>query len=520
MPDLTPYEAALGRYSHGTQRRLQGWYNRTKNGFHTDLRGPVYHDLPRFRVMDRWWDILQTFDMHPDLYSFEREEALKLGPYSLQEPWDPDRKADAWRFFADDRSTNMSANEWRNSLAYLQALIPDASLVRAKFAELLSRTPKNTNSGLPTFSRDRGYLSQYQERFNEAMAGWGAEVYPFVAGWRGQPGYIYPRPWTKQRLLFMADRLEGWLGGQFVYPIIDTLKGQTFFSAWANQDTITAAVKRVLLNAQSLNVPVYSTDFSGFDASVPEIVLNDVFDVVASWFTATVGLGTVQDSFVHGGLLTPDGLLQGRRGGIPSGSVFTNVIGTFVNLLSAEYIARRLDVMRVDGEYLGDDALNVYGRDPGAERIQDAGGELNLSLNADKQFVSRTTAHFLQNVYILEDDELLYGGGVRPTSRALNGMLSYERARRPGEWNEYLALMRTVMQLENCKYHPAFPRFVEFVAEGDRRLLEIDVTEIARRAGGAKAIEESLGITSFRYTSQDVSGLSGFKTTEVLRQLR
>ena len=309
---------------------------------------------------------------------------------------------------------------------------------------------------------------------------------------------------------------------RYVYPIIDALKVKPEFVAWTDLDAVSTVVLSLLKAAGNSGVRVFSTDYSGYDQSIPEGLFEIAWNIIGDWFPETESrvLRILFDHYMTAGLLTPDGLWVGRSGGIASGIVFTGVAGTVINILIAFYISEVLGIQHLGGTYLGDDALNVWTDEVSEEEIQDVGAMLNVDLNASKQFVAEDAAHYLQNVYVLKRDTLQNDGGVRPTMRALNGILSYERQRRKDEWNDFMASMRTVMQLENCKHHPAFREFVNFIAQGDRRLLEIDVTKIASLAGGVGRIEQVLGVAAFRYTSQDVSSLANFATTQVLRQLR
>ena len=517
LETISDYSSSL---PSSTQRRLDGWRIRTVEGFDVDLRSQVYHDEPREEVVSRWGDILSGFDLGPVLEDFENSERDGIGPYSLQQPW-AERRERALNIMADrDWQPDWEALE--RAARRLETILPPRSLRPLAVDAALERLPKTTNMGLPWFTRDRTYLSSYRQRANRIIAGQDDTLYPFVLGWRGQPGGMHPKPWTKQRDLQMSEKAEGILGARYVYPIIDALKTKPEFVAWTDLDAVGTVVKSLLLTAGKAGVRVFSTDYSGYDQSIPVGLFEIAWNIIESWFPSTEArvLNILFDHYMTAGLLTPDGLWVGRSGGIASGIVFTGVAGTVINILIAFYISEVLGIRHLGGTYLGDDALNVWMDDVSEEEVQDVGATLNVDLNASKQFVAEDAAHYLQNVYVLSGDTLRNGGGVRPTMRALNGMLSYERRRRKDEWNDYMASMRAVMQLENCKHHPAFREFVKFVAQGDRRLLEMDVPQIAKLAGGVDRIEQVLGVAAFRYTSQNVSSLASFATTEVLRQLR
>jgi hypothetical protein len=318
----------------------------------------------------------------------------------------------------------------------------------------------------------------------------------------------------------MADKLDGILSAMYFHPALEALRTDPRFAAWSNTPRVEEVLLRILVIARASDVAVVSTDFSDFDTSVPMPILDVVFDAIRLWFTSTPGLDLLQDSFTSGGLLCPDGLYTGRLGAIPSGSGLTGFMGTMVNVFCAIYVAHRAGSSLLASTYLGDDAVNVYRPQIAEDRIQEYGSELNLDLNADKQYVAKTSAHYLQYVFELEGNRLMNGGGVRTFGRNLQGMLNYERRRRDDEWTPSMASIRTIMQLENSLHHPEFLWLVKFATQGDRRLLEMPVSRLVQEAGGTSKIIEVLGIASYRYGSRDVSGLEAFETVRVLNTLR
>ena len=513
------YEVDVAHFPAQARKSLTGWRSRTIEGFDLWLRSQVYFEYPFVDLFEMWQKYLDDTDLDPLLIELERKEFGKIGPLSIQEPWSER---------IDSVENAFSAKPFTGSLSILglvvdelRGLVPARSLTPLSITQTVERLPKRTNMGLPWFTRDRFYLGSYIDRAEAVLAGDSSiEIQPFVLGWRGQAGGLNPKPWSKQRDLQMADKLDGILGGRFVYPVLDFLRVRPEFAAWLNLDRVGEVVTGMLRDAHASGDTPISTDYSSFDQSRPPEVIEAIFAGYSTWFSDLRGLDLVVQSFLEGDLLTPDGIWTGREGGIPSGTVETNQYGTLDNFVSSRYIAKRLGVNLIAGTYLGDDAVNVYRPLPSLDEIEDVGRELNLDLNPTKQFVEDVAVHYLQNLYVLDGGELYQGGGIRSTIRALNGILNYERQRRKGEWNGFLASMRTIMQLENCKYHPAFRDFVTFVSRGDGRLIEYSAEDIARRAGGTSKIEESLGLTAFHHTSQDVSSLSSFATVQILNELR
>ena len=506
--------SVLDRLDEEPRRRVESWDSRTVRGFDIDLRSQIFHSESRESVVDRWSHILQVDDLDPLLAQFETSEKDKIGPYSLQDPWVERRKFA--EEFMNERVVDIQSDSFSRAVERLRSLLPARSVKTISLKESMDRIPRGTSSGLPWMTRDRGYLSWYLQHAQKGDVG----LFPFVAGWRGQPGGRENGEWVvKQRLVWISQRIEAICGGTFAHPLTEALKSLNQFAAYLNPEAVGARVSIII--RESRGRLLQSADFDSFDQSMPAEMIDAVSDVILSWLSDKAFFWDRYWEFVkEGGILTPDGVMSGRSGGIPSGVVTTSVLGSLCNLLSALYVSEVSGSKLVNGVYLGDDSVNDYDPALSSHEISEIVSGLNLTMNEDKQFTSVGAVHFLQNLYAEQAEGLFVDKGVRPTFRALNGILSYERPRSASEWTPWLASMRTIMQLENCKNHPKFHEFVKFVSEGDERLLSHDASEIATKAGGVHEVERKLNITSFRYTSQNVSSLSSFATVQVLRELR
>jgi hypothetical protein len=511
------YDDVVSSLDPGAQASVANWNRRTSDRVTEILRSSVYFNSAVMDVAEAWENRRQKIAQHPIVDQFERSESERYGPLSLQSDWD-ERKSDAE---SQIPSRQMSVNEaaYAAALDDVRRLLPTGSLEAISAEEARLRSPRDTNLGLPEFRRNDGDDGSYLQRAKDFVKGKGF-IYPDVAGWRGQAGGYFPEPWSRDRLLYMGDHAETYAGGRYMHPVVDALKLRGEFAAWLDLDRVSDAVLALLKRARRSRVKVYSTDFSSFDASCPERLILDIFDAIRGWIRKVDSdFDAVVEHFVRGFLLTPGGLLGPRSGGIPSGSVFTNLIGTLINYLCARYIVHRLGLSTSFGTYLGDDAVNVYEPEPALDEIEDVGTELNLDLNAEKQYVAEGSAHYLQNVYVLDGNQIYRGGGIRPTHRILNGILHYERRRSGGDWPPMMANIRTISQLENGKYNEAFRSLVSFTAEGDTRLFGFKATRAVRLAGGVKKVDSVLGTTAFRYTQRSSSGLSDFATVKVLESI-
>lgn len=104
----------------------------------------------------------------------------------------------------------------------------------------------------------------------------------------------------------------------------------------------------------------FSIDYSGFDASLNPQIIGIAFKILSKMLiltpVETKNWERVQTYFTTCPFLAPDGLVyKGRRGGVPSGSMFTQMIDTVCNALAIEYS------MLIEG--IDDFRYLVYGDD-------------------------------------------------------------------------------------------------------------------------------------------------------------
>jgi hypothetical protein len=490
--------------------RLELSLARTEVGFGEDLRTPFFNGKSRSEILNLLQDRI-GFTSFQELTGIDETEKAKVGPMSIMLPYS-ERKPDVMKYWKQRFNADYEVLE--KAAQKVSSLLPRRALSPASFDAAYDLMPRDTSLGLPWLTRDRRYASSYLDRARSLSSP--EEIYPCVLYWRGQSAGLNEIP--KQRVVWGFDHAETIFGATVLYPVLDALKRLNGFSAWLGDVFVDEAITRILRRSQGRRI--ISADYSGFDSSLHIELLNYVDLILGGWFdelgAARVQLlGQISNRVP---LVVPFSILNGRTGGMPSGSVLTNLRDTIANLLAGWYVAYHEGVEIEDYEVLGDDSVFLFSDDLPPETFSDVVSDLGLESNPAKQFVSDTGVHFLQRWHSLEYSNNGLKRGVRSPFRAISGMLSYERWRR--DWNKYLDSARWIMQVENTKNDPRFRTFVRFLFDGDRVLRSgIDPTTVFRKAGGADVIRSTLSIASFPFNVQNPEKIEAFETTQVLRSL-
>ena len=445
------YETVRAAIPDEARAGLDSWRHNTSEGNDQIIRSFAHENWGYDTVAEKYLDVSKGY--YQALDEVEDEEYTNIGPFSVRWPWE-DRKFGLNAFYAP-RVFSPQKDAYQQALRDVKSLVKPGSLHALTLDQSVQRMPRNKLSGLPWFTSDPEAIPRYVARARLVLSGAASEkfLWPPVAGWRGQPGGRTGRD-NKQRLVWMYDKLDVLLGLRYLHPILDALRGKPMFAAWNTLSVVDLAVTSMLKEAQRRRVPLYSTDFSGFDSSLPGQLIRDIIDIIVSWFPpqeeATIRF--LGENLITLGILTPDGVSPTRDGGMPSGTVFTNLIDSLVNMVCSRYTAVKLGVQHVGVTVLGDDAVNIYDPDPGLEKVTDAAMDLNLSQNPDKQHVSYDSVHYLQRVHTLEHTVDGIAVGVRSILRTVNGVINYERGRK-GVGLPF-AVSRNIMQWEKTNTNP------------------------------------------------------------------
>lgn len=495
-------------------KRLNGFMARTRAGVSVDFRSKIYEDQSREQVLQK----AMSFSIPTGVESFdavERTASEKFGPYSVRQPYE-DVSAKVYQYFKPKRF-DVDPDILDEAVHRVSLLLRPSSLHSIDLTAAFEQSAKDTNWGLPLFSSDKKTYLEYLRRIQIIKHnGWRIGGYlPCVLGVRSQPaGINEPSKW---RPLWMADHAIILAELAIQIPLLNALRRNDMFVAWTTPAEINLKVSQML---NSRPIPWISSDFSGYDASIPEEIVKAVFDLFRYWFSREdkLHITWIEDAFLNVSLYTPDGILSGRRGGVPSGLGMTNMVDTLGQMVVDEIVALITHTNR-DGIYLGDDGVKRFtgGEEVTPELYSKICEDMNLVVSPTKSLYSERDVDFLQRRHTLD---YVVGGlnvGFRSQIRTANSVISFETF---PDLTGYELSLRAIQQVEQCSDDPRFLELVNWLYEGDNFLHSRSPSAVLRKAGGVDAAEEALKIRSYPYNQRDLSELTNFRTVQAINSLK
>lgn len=433
--------------------------------------------------------------MNETLIELEKSNLLKFGPRSISKPFS-ERKEGISKYF-NNRLTPPSKAIYQASRASLRPLNLDTAL---KFLK------NSTNSGLPFFKKKGIVKDRVLADFNYYLD-------------RKDPAILFTRTQesNKTRDVWgfpIADTLNEM---RFYRPLLEHQRKLSWRTALNGPDYVDKAVTDALVKARLSGKVGVSIDFAQFDASVSQARSDSAFKYVSSLFQSSYSndLLYIKDRFQNIGLLTPEGIINGVHG-IPSGSTFTNEVGSITQYQSALDSGLSL----FDFQIQGDDGCYFVNRDD-VDTLLDSFDNAGLNINRTKSYISEDYVIFLQRLYHIDYFRNNLIGGIYPISRALNKILYQERWSDFEDYSltgkDYYAI-RTISILENCKYHPLFKEFVRFIYDLDKYKLNPSQYGINQYI---KMISMTEGLDGILYNQfgDNVRGISNFESVKLIKSM-
>jgi len=218
-----------------------------------------------------------------------------------------------------------------------------------------------------------------------------------ILGQRGLDPYLFGRRVShgpsgpKTRLVWMAPLATTIVGGIFSVPLQRALSRVRPFT-WGHKDAERGAI---ISEFDGRFRYIYGTDYSRFDSSVPAFLLKEVFAILREGLDMEESLESAWElivrDFIHTRILGPDGNVHQKHRGIPSGSAFTSLVGSIVNLVLTQYVWMSATGQELPFDailVMGDDALFASDRFVSPQEMKRYAGELGFVLNPEKTGVT------------------------------------------------------------------------------------------------------------------------------------
>ena len=238
----------------------------------------------------------------------------------------------------------------------------------------------DTNFGVPYFRNSQDIEDAQRKAIKGANAiRRGKYFSPFVILPRGKSS-------EEVRIVNGEGKSEFIVGASFFYPYFETLKeeGSCPYAGLYKRQGVSARVNSMKWNCRF----ILEMDYSKFDATIPSMLIRIAFNIIKDNMDLTEKEGILFDRYVahfcQNGFLMPDGYVYyGRKGGVPSGSVFTSLIDSIVNAILIEYLSVRLAVPVMDYLVLGDDSVVALNMPVNIDRVVDILSELNIKVSKE-----------------------------------------------------------------------------------------------------------------------------------------
>ena len=217
---------------------------------------------------------------------------------------------------------------------------------------LLRSIKMEKSSGLPLMTSKEKSLMYSLDREIQVRQGVKAPN-PCVAYKRTQKN-------NKTRLVWGYPLEMTLMEARFARPLIDYFKRpRTPMAFGKTKLELGARVSRYFEDAPGTTVCL---DFSKFDSTISATMINQAFRILSTWFSPQdleeYGWKTIVQYFITTPIVMPDGhLYTGKNHGVPSGSYFTQLIDSVVNVAMMYALQYSL------GMYFRPEALMVLGDD-------------------------------------------------------------------------------------------------------------------------------------------------------------
>lgn len=251
---------------------------------------------------------------------------------------------------------------------------------------LLHALKQTKSSGLPSLMK-KGDAFQVDLGRAQRIADGKRKPDPCMAYHRIQHGEAGP----KTRLVWGYPQSMTILESLFARPLIDHFlcyASTPMAFGWQRHE-----VGAKLIHINNSNVK-FALDYSKFDSFLSAKLIDASFEILRTWFDLSDQEEKVWNSvvnyFIHTPILMPDGYTYMKHRGIPSGSYFTQLIGSIANFICTQYIMLASTSRTIDVEkmlLLGDDVTFAFPETVPLHVIALRAKEVGMKINQDKSAI-------------------------------------------------------------------------------------------------------------------------------------
>lgn len=269
-------------------------------------------------------------------------------------------------------------------------------LLPATFSQIYPELNSSATTGYPLFTR-KGFAREEAFRdFSRDMRllreTWNIPVFPCVSSSRN---VIRERGKNKPRLVWVYPMHMTVLEAQYALPLVKELVNFPQFGWSFRWNDYGFGVDKFLQNVCVPGTVAFTSDFESFDSTIPRKALISIFKRLEQLFPVNEQSKNVWKIIRNYFCDTPihhyESIFQ-KRGGIPSGSYFTSIVGSIMNLAFQYYNALKRRIITVLRHVftLGDDCLISYhntdtvDRDTYLDRTAKCAAEFGMKLHPDK----------------------------------------------------------------------------------------------------------------------------------------
>jgi hypothetical protein len=431
----------------------------------------------------------------------EEQNRSKFGPRSIAVPWN-DRKSSIYKSYTKE-------HPFMRKIEYIPTPIKRLRPLSEQSAKKYIK--RSTNAGLPTMLKKGTILdsNSIQNPF----------YWPCVLFTRTQENLKTRNVWG-----FGLDDILYEM--RFYRPILEFQRKLPWRAALRKADDVDKAITKLILYAIERNFELLSIDFKDYDNSVKA---KGHYWVFMKYFSSLFQEGfkaelySIMWNFTHIPIVTPDGILEGSHG-IPSGSTFTNEVGSVWQHFVAQDYNQYLneEIVQFDQQQGDDGAYAVEDAEDFKEFFKLHG----VIVNDEKSYISKNFIIYLQNLYHLDyitkdeqNQDIIRG--IYPTYRALLRIVYLERFTDISvvdnlKGSDYFAC-RTLQILETCKHHPLFKELCLYVKELDKFSLDVSDQGISAYVK-LREFQEGKDVRFTEYKRGDSTSIKDFESYKLIKR--